>query len=118
MKIYFKNKNSKETLKERLSLYFFTISFSRLYPYSKIYDEKLLKCVESGIKNIRYESHHINISFNCGSNAHLWNTNKWYAWLSRGNIDNFYFDGEMPSKKTMGKLKFLIEEWTLNEKVD
>ena len=118
MKIYFKNKKSKYSLRKELSLLLFRLSFFRLYSFSKVCNEKLITCINSGISSIEYGFCYIDIIFNNGTRTHLWNANKWCAWLSQGNIGTYRFSDEMPSKKVMWELKQLIEEWELNKKVD
>lgn len=77
---------------------------SMLYPVDPIADALLNKNIETGIKEVYSSGFWLLITFNNNSNAKLWNTNLYYAWLSSGWIDNYYYDQGRPTKKTMRKL--------------
>lgn len=85
-----------------------------LYQVDIIYDSILNKCILSGINKITLPNKfYINITFNNGVVANLWNANKYYAWLSQGNIGEYKFANSRPKRKTMQKLLNLIETYYL-----
>lgn len=76
------------------------------YPIDDYLDNILRRAIDSGIISITTEDgYYITISFRNGSTAELWNENRYYAWLSRGNVDNYHYDGARPKKSTMRKLR-------------
>ena len=82
------------------------------YPIDIIYDSILNKCILSGINKITCpDKYYINITFNNGVVAYLWNGNKYYAWLSEGSIGEYKFANSRPKRKTMQKLLDLIENY-------
>lgn len=91
-----------------------TLSFNEFY--NKKYDYYLSKLIDSGITNIEYDdpAFYINIEFNAGK-VHLWNENKYYAWLRDGCIDydecHYEFSGKRPSVRTIYRLKKGIEDF-------
>lgn len=57
------------------------------YKYSFEYNARLLRCMSEGIKSVIHDPHVIQIIFNDGSSARLWDSNKYYAWLTgQGSI--------------------------------
>lgn len=71
-----------------------------------------------GIKSIAFvdNNHWINIEFNDGTILHGWNSNRWYAWLSQGNIK--FSNGEImkwydyiPSHEIIYKLKKIVMKY-------
>ena len=81
------------------------------YCVDSILDSILNKELDSGISECITNSFYIDITFNTGVKATLWNENKWYAWLSRGNIGNYTWDNARPRRKTMWRLKKEIEKY-------
>jgi len=66
--------------------------------------------LNSGVKNVdTKDQHYIYIDFNCGMRAELWDSNKWYAWLSSGTIyfnnEEYRYTGVLPSKEIQLELK-------------
>lgn len=84
------------------------------YSVDKVLDTILSKCIDSGIKSYKTTAYFMNIDFNNGINAVLWNANKYYAWISEGYIGTYSFRGVQPSKKTMRKLNKEIEKYFIN----
>ena len=69
-----------------------------------------------GIKSIDYESHSIKIEFNDGTLLRGWNSNRWYAWLSEGEIK--FSNGEIlnwnhsrPNHEIIYKFKKIVKKW-------
>lgn len=71
----------------------------------------LNKELDSGISKCCVDSFYIKLTFNTGVKATLWNANQWYAWVCRGNIGKYTWDGARPRRKTMWRLKKEIEKY-------
>lgn len=82
---------------------------------SDVLDFKINECLNNGIDTITYESmYYINIKFKNGVQSRFWNSNKFYGWLQCGNIGGFKWDNARPSRSTMRRLDFHINEYHKN----
>lgn len=80
-----------------------------------ILDSILNKCLDSGIDTITYEDiYYINIKFMNGVKSRFWNANKFYGWIQDGNIGGFVWGKCRPSRSTMRRLDFHINEYHKN----
>lgn len=65
----------------------FILLYKKFKPNDNIIELFILKGIDAGISDITYESHHINIYFNNNiSLLHAWNCNKYYSWISDGEL--------------------------------
>ena len=80
-------------------------------------DGILNKQLDSGISECTSSRFYINITFKTGVKAILWNENKWYGWLSEGNIGNYTWNNVRPRRKTMWRLKKEIEKYFIENHV-
>lgn len=87
---------------------------SMVYPVDRNLNTLLIHKLSKGIKKITSGSYYIDIQFNDNSTAHMWNSGRYYAWLSRGNIGDFYWDGARPTRSVMLKLKKAIDKYYTN----
>ena len=76
----------------------------------------LNKQLDSGISECFVSRFDIELTFKTGVKATLWNENKWYAWLSSGNIGNYAWNDVRPRRKTMWRLnkeiaKYFVENY-------
>ena len=73
------------------------------------------RCIPSGIREMKVESHHMGILFNNDMEFHFWNSNRYYAWMSTGKFTDMlenkiiyqYSDGR-PSAEAMWVIKKMI----------
>ena len=74
--------------------------------------------MKSGINSVyAIDRYHITINFKDGSIFNGWNTNKYYAWLSRGTFyypnatieTKYQWEGGRPSRNTMVKLLKMLK---------
>lgn len=84
-------------------------------PVDPLLDKMLNKCLDKGINELSTTEYNLHIVFNNNVEANLWNTNRWYGWLSRGNIGPYVFDDGRPKKKTMRRVRRAIEEYHLSK---
>ena len=82
------------------------------YSVDSTLDSILKKELDSGISKCSItRPYFIDITFKTGVKATLWNSNKWYAWLSSGNIGNYIWGNARPRRKTMWILMKAIEKY-------
>jgi hypothetical protein len=68
------------------------------------------------IDEFKKSTHHI--SFKCnGVECQLWDSNKYYAWLSRGSIGDYEWDRKRPTTSTMAAFKEYLMDYS-NEKIN
>lgn len=84
------------------------------YPIDRRLNALLKHKLSKGIKKITSEWYYINIQFNDNTVAHMWNSNRYYAWLSRGYIGDFHWDSARPTRMVMWKLKRAIDKYYNN----
>ena len=93
---------------------------SFLYPKSALLDSTLKVILQNyNITSVKADQYEITILFENKENTvefQGWNTNKWYAWLSRGYIrvndrELYKWDQERPCRKTMNLLLQKILEY-------
>lgn len=76
--------------------------------------EKFSNLLDAGIVECDKESdyYYMKLVFADGSEAEVWNANRYYAWVCRGSISGFgKYDGIMPSKKIMRRLYYAIKDF-------
>lgn len=88
-----------------------TVFCEMAHPTYHILDIILNISLDKGIKNVKHDEYCLYIEFTDGVKAELWNENKYYAWLSSGNIDGFYWKNSRPKKSTMRRLRYKLEEY-------
>ena len=72
-------------------------------------DTLLRKSMKSGIRDVSGDDYYMYITFKDGVRAKLWNVSRYYAWLSRGSIGSYTYDGGRPTVKTMYELIQLLK---------
>lgn len=91
-----------------------------IYPKSSLLDSTLKTILSNySIVDCTATTYDITITFENKDNKVIvsaWNTNKWYAWLSRGYVrvndkEIYRWDVERPSRKTMNLLLQKILEY-------
>lgn len=83
-----------------------------------VLDDYLNRCLDSGLKWVSHnnKSFNLEILFNNGIYSSMWNSNKYYSWLSSGNIGDYGWRGARPKRKTMRRLnKMLIKYFSENQ---
>lgn len=92
------------------------------HPVDNIVDELLTNCIKSGIIQCESGEYDLILTFQNGIKANLWNANKPYAWLQKGD---FFRNGELfltykesrPKKSTMKKLEKEIINYLLSNEL-
>lgn len=82
-----------------------------IYDVDSTLDSILNKELDSGISECIISECYLDITFNTGVKAKLWNEGKWFAWVSRGNIGKYTWDEARPRRKTMWRLMKEIEKY-------
>ena len=88
-----------------------TVFCGMLSPVCGLVDKVLNIYLNKGIKSVKHDEFYLYIEFNDNTKAKLWNENKYYWWLSSGNIDGFYWKNSRPKKSTMRRLRYELEEY-------
>lgn len=94
--------------------YFMYGSVLVIYKHSDLLDILLLYLKTSGIKNYKVTTYYGDIEFNDGTKLHFWNSSKWYAWMSRGEIyfsngEKFDWNDKMPNFEVLYHFKKSID---------
>jgi hypothetical protein len=97
--------------------YRFRTALFFLYPLDRFVDRLFRNSLYSGIKELKKDTHHIEVTFNDGVTINAWNANKWYAWLSHNGF--VHKEGKLihkwndvrPSAKTMFKLNRAMKRY-------
>ena len=80
-----------------------------------VLDFKINGCLSSGIDTITYDGiYYINITFKNGIESRFWNKNKFHGWMQNGNIGRFVWGNGRPSRTTMRRLDYYINEYHKN----
>lgn len=101
---------------------FNSIKYGLLYGSHKLYETSndldilLIYLKEYDVKNIKIEYYNFIITFNDGTEAKIWNSNKYYAWMSEGviifsNGKKFTWSRTMPRFEVLYKFKKLIKNY-------
>jgi hypothetical protein len=87
-----------------------------LYRFNKKLDDNLNECLESGISKVNREGvyYRLEIEFSNGIKGELWDENKYYAWLSSGELGKYRWSACRPSRKTMSKMYYALKEYEEN----
>ena len=88
------------------------------YGVDRTLDIILTKAMGSGIKSVKQiDGYYLDITFNDGAYVKIWNSNKYYAWLSIGSFmfpdreDGIYrWNYERPRRKTMARLYKMLKQ--------
>lgn len=90
--------------------HFFT---GMLYRVDSALDAILDGCISSGIERIHssHDGYELIIVFGNGKTANMWNVNRYYAWLFKGEIGDYRWKNARPRKKTMRMLRRAIYEY-------
>ena len=88
-----------------------TIFCSMLYPVCGMVDMVMNIYLDRGIKKVEHGGYFLYIEFNGGVKAKLQNTNKYYGWLSSGDIGGFWWKDSRPRKSTMRRLIYELERY-------
>lgn len=67
--------------------------------------------LDCGIDKLGSDDFFINIIFKDGVKCSMWNANKYYGWLSMGNIGNYNWVDVRPRKRTMRRLEREINKF-------
>jgi hypothetical protein len=87
------------------------------YSIDRVLDSYLKKALLSGINEVSGEDgYYMTITFKDRSVLTAWNTNKYYAWLARGEFKHentkYCWDFARPSKSTMAELYKALKNHT------
>lgn len=87
---------------------------SALHKQTDLLNILLIYLKSTGIKNYKDNDCYGDIEFNDGTKLHFWNTNKWYAWMSRGDIhfsngEFFNWNEKMPNYEVLYHFKKEIQ---------
>ena len=84
-----------EKMKNLKNIFYSILYFSyKIYKTHNTLNSVLLIYLEKiGIKDININPHEFTIVFNDNTKLYYWNSNRWYAWMSEGNIN--FSNGEI-----------------------
>lgn len=67
--------------------------------------------LDVGILEYEETEYFIDLVFKDGTKTSLWNENKYYSWLSQGFIGSFRWRHSRPSRSTMRRLNYAINDF-------
>lgn len=106
------------------NFYYYISWGTRSYEHSKKLDILLIYLENIKITTIILDKYYCTIKFEDNSNLRFWNENRWYAWMSQGDM---YFsngkimswNGESPSYEILHKYKkIILEQERINKSSD
>lgn len=110
-----------ENIKKAIA-YWRVFSPFKIYMVCETHTEVLKRCLDSGIKSVKWGYNKltddyvtVDVEFNNGVSANLWNANRWYAWMS----NNVFKKGEcvdsfctsMPSLKQRARIYYELSKY-------
>lgn len=87
-----------------------------LYPQESILSVLTIYLEEIGVRTFDYDSHYMNIIFKDGTQAQIWNANRWECWMSSGDVqfsngERLHWGSKMPPIETLYKYRKYVENY-------
>lgn len=81
------------------------------YGYCEQADIALRRGLALGIETLKCDIHEISGTFSDGTVFNMWNANKYYAWLCRGNVGAIRWHDERPSASTILEFRKAVSKF-------